>query len=276
MILRITYFFLLFITIEIGFGILIFESFKKSFESEYNEKLNHADFRAEDLVLNLSRYLEFVDVSSEKENIENFLNRLVNATNKNKYEFIIYKVYLLSTDGTPLAQLHPGGDVKEESLEFQLPLLMRALRMRRGQVESAIYDKETPLDVSALDKKLLDFVSENANTKMVSSAPIYYKDKMEILGSVHIIYQRFELQYFLADQKMKLRTQTLTAVIIGLLVCLFLWLIFYFLVSVLIKQSIHENSYEVALTKEIKKKPALTKSEKSENSSKSLDAVYLE
>lgn len=276
MILRIIYFFILFITIEIGFGFFIFETFKKSYESEYNEKLNHADFRAEDLVLNLSRYLEFVDVSSEKENIENFLNRLVNATNKNKYEFIISKIYLLSTDGSSLAQYPLSGDAQEESLGPQLPILMRALRMRRGQVESTIYEKESPLDSSILDKKLIDIISENANNKMVSSAPIYYKDKMEIVGSVHIIYQRFDLPYFLTDQKMKLSSQFLHAIIIGLLVSLFLWLIFYFLVSVLIKQSIHENSYEVALTKEVKKKPALNKTEKSENSSKSLDAVYLE
>jgi hypothetical protein len=276
MILRLIYFFILFISIEIGFGFFIFETFKKSYVSEYNEKLNNAEFKAEDMALNLSRYLEFVTITSEKDNIENYFNRLVKATNTNKYEFIIYKIYLLSTDGSIVAQSYPSVDTHQPFLESQSPLLMRALRMRRGQVESAIYEKESPFESSTVDKKLLNFIGEEANTKMVSSAPIYFKDKMEILGTVHIIYQRFELQNFHSEQKIKLKSQFLYSIIIGLLLSLFLWLIFYFLVSIFIKQSIHENSYEAALSKEIKKKPILTKEDKLENTSKSLDAVYLE
>jgi len=101
---------------------------------------------------------------------------------------------------------------------------------------------------------------------------------MEVVGTIHIIYQRFDMNYFLSAQKNTLKVQLLLAILIGLLLSLFLWLIFYAFVSILIRESIHENSYEVALSREIKKKPVIQeKVEKVDPIiSKSLDAVYLE
>jgi hypothetical protein len=100
---------------------------------------------------------------------------------------------------------------------------------------------------------------------------------MEVVGTIHIIYQRFDMDYFLAAQKNTLKDQLLLATVIGLLLSLFLWLIFYAFVSILIRESIHENSYEMALSRETKKKPVVQeKVKKVEPISKSLDAVYLE
>ena len=278
MILRLFYLFIIFFTFEIGFGFLIFENYKNSFVTEYNDKKNNSDFRAEDIVLNLSRYLEIITPQTDKDNIESYFNRLVSATNKNQYEFSILNIYLLSTDGSILAFTQSSNNLQGASIDTHLPLFMRALRMRRGQVESVIYEKKEQLEYSFFERKLLGLKSEDTENFYLSSAPVYIKDKMEVVGTIHIIYQRFDMNYFLSAQKNTLKVQLLLATVIGLLLSLFLWLIFYAFVSILIRESIHENSYEVALSREIKKKPVIQeKVEKVDTIiSKSLDAVYLE
>lgn len=278
MILRLFYLFIIFFTFEIGFGFLIFENYKNSFVTEYNDKKNNSDFRAEDIVLNLSRYLEIITPQTDKDNIESYFSRLVSATNKNQYEFSILNIYLLSTDGSILALTQSSNNLQGTSIDTHLPLFMRALRMRRGQVESVIYEKKEQLEYSFFERKLLGLKSEDTENFYLSSAPVYIKDKMEVVGTIHIIYQRFDMNYFLSAQKNTLKVQLLLAILIGLLLSLFLWLIFYAFVSILIRESIHENSYEVALSREIKKKPVIQeKVEKVDPIiSKSLDAVYLE
>ena len=278
MILRLFYLFIIFFTFEIGFGFLIFENYKNSFVTEYNDKKNNSDFRAEDIVLNLSRYLEIITPQTDKDNIESYFNRLVSATNKNQYEFSILNIYLLSTDGSILALTQSSANLQGASIDTHLPLFMRALRMRRGQVESVIYEKKEQLEYSFFERKLLGLKSEDTENFYLSSAPVYIKDKMEVVGTIHIVYQRFDMNYFLSAQKNTLKVQLLLATVIGLLLSLFLWLIFYAFVSILIRESIHENSYEVALSREIKKKPVIQeKVEKVDPIiSKSLDAVYLE
>jgi hypothetical protein len=278
MILRLFYLFIIFFTFEIGFGFLIFENYRNSFVTEYNDKKNNSDFRAEDIVLNLSRYLEIITPQTDKDNIESYFNRLVSATNKNQYEFSILNIYLLSTDGSILAFTQSSTNLQGASIDTHLPLFMRALRMRRGQVESVIYEKKEQLEYSFFERKLLGLKSEDTENFYLSSAPVYIKDKMEVVGTIHIIYQRFDMNYFLSAQKNTLKVQLLLAILIGLLLSLFLWLIFYSFVSILIRESIHENSYEVALSREIKKKPVIQeKVEKVDPIiSKSLDAVYLE
>jgi len=277
MILRLFYLFIIFFTFEIGFGFLIFENYRNSFVSEYNDKKNNSDFRAEDIVLNLSRYLEIVTPQTDKDGIESYFNRLISATNKNQYEFSILNIYLLSTDGSILAFTQSSANLHGASIDTHLPLFMRALRMRRGQVESVIYEKKEQLEFSFFERKVLGLKSEDTENFYLSSAPVYIKDKMEVVGTIHIIYQRFDMDYFLAAQKNTLKVQLLLATVIGLLLSLFLWLIFYAFVSILIRESIHENSYEVALSRETKKKPVIQeKVKKVEPISKSLDAVYLE
>ena len=278
MILRLFYLFIIFFTFEIGFGFLIFENYKNSFVTEYNDKKNNSDFRAEDIVLNLSRYLEIITPQTDKDNIESYFSRLVSSTNKNQYEFSILNIYLLSTDGSILAFTQSSNNLQGASIDTHLPLFMRALRMRRGQVESVIYEKKEQLEYSFFERKLLGLKSEDTENFYLSSAPVYIKDKMEVVGTIHIVYQRFDMNYFLSAQKNTLKVQLLLATVIGLLLSLFLWLIFYAFVSILIRESIHENSYEVALSREIKKKPVIQeKVEKVDTIiSKSLDAVYLE
>ena len=277
MILRLFYLFIIFFTFEIGFGFLIFENYRNSFVSEYNDKKNNSDFRAEDIVLNLSRYLEIVTPQTDKDGIESYFNRLISSTNKNQYEFFILNIYLLSTDGSILTFTQSSANLHGASIDTHLPLFMRALRMRRGQVESVIYEKKEQLEFSFFDRKVLGLKSEDTENFYLSSAPVYIKDKMEVVGTIHIIYQRFDMDYFLAAQKNTLKVQLLLATVIGLLLSLFLWLIFYAFVSILIRESIHENSYEMALSRETKKKPVIQeKVKKVEPISKSLDAVYLE
>jgi hypothetical protein len=277
MILRLFYLFIIFFTFEIGFGFLIFENYRNSFVSEYNDKKNNSDFRAEDIVLNLSRYLEIVTPQTDKDGIESYFNRLISSTNKNQYEFSILNIYLLSTDGSILAFTQSSANLHGASIDTHIPLFMRALRMRRGQVESVIYEKKEQLEFSFFDRKALGLKSEDTDNFYLSSAPVYIKDKMEVVGTIHIIYQRFDMDYFLAAQKNTLKDQLLLATVIGLLLSLFLWLIFYAFVSILIRESIHENSYEMALSRETKKKPVIQeKVKKVEPISKSLDAVYLE
>ncbi len=278
MILRLFYLFIIFFTFEIGFGFLIFENYKNSFVTEYNDKKNNSDFRAEDIVLNLSRYLEIITPQTDKDGIESYFSRLVSATNKNQYEFSILNIYLLSTDGSILAFTQSSNNLQGASIDTHLPLFMRALRMRRGQVESVIYEKKEQSEYSFFERKLLGLKSEDTENFYLSSAPVYIKDKMEVVGTIHIVYQRFDMNYFLSAQKNTLKVQLLLATVIGLLLSLFLWLIFYAFVSILIRESIHENSYEVALSREIKKKPVIQeKVEKVDTIiSKSLDAVYLE
>lgn len=277
MILRLFYLFIIFFTFEIGFGFLIFENHRITFESDYNDKKNNSDFRAEDIVLNLSRYLEIITPQTDKDSIESYFNRLISVTNKNQYEFSILNIYLLSTDGSILAYTQSNANLQWASIDTHLPLFMRALRMRRGQVESVVYEKKEHLEYSFFEKKILGLKPEDTENFYLSSAPVYLKDKMEVSGSIHIIYQRFDLDYFISVHKNTLKSQLLLAVVIGLLLSLFLWLIFYAFVSILIRESLHDNSYEVALSKETKKKPVVQeKVEKVEPISKSLDAVFLE
>jgi hypothetical protein len=276
MILKLIYFFIIFITFEITVFSLVTNSFFKSLEKEYLEKKDFADSMGRLMALNFSRYLEKTDKSIDSEDLKSYFSRSVISSKSSS--ILINNIYFLSTDGTIISSYISSKDLSPS--DTNIPIFTKALRMRRGQVELALYDAEKNESSGYFEKKILELIPDLSEKRIMISAPVYIQDKMEVCCSVHIIYERQDFEKFISIKKNQFREQFILIIISGLIFTLILWLVFYLFVYHLIKEKLTENSYESLLRKEVKKSNSpsneeVNSSEQNKNS-KSLDAVYLD
>ena len=276
MILKLIYFFIIFITFELTVLSLVTNSFFKSLEKEYSEKKDSADSIGRLMALNFSRYLEKTDKSFDSEDLNTYFSRSV-ITSKSS-SILIKNIYFLSTDGTIISSYISNKDFSPS--DTNIPIFTKALRMRRGQVEHYLYDEEKNDSSEYFEKKILELIPDLAEKRILVSAPVYIQDKMEVCCSIHIIYERQDFEKLISVKKNQFREQFILIIISGLIFTLILWLVFYFFVYQLIKEKVTENSYETLLRKDVKKSSSLPNedsisSEQNKNS-KSLDAVYLD
>lgn len=276
MILKLIYFFIIFISFEATVLSLNTHSFIKDIGQEYLEKKDSADTMARMMVLNFSRYLENAEKQIDTEDINTYFSRSVLISKENSVR--IKNIFYLATDGSVLASfsLHKDLYVKDTND----PIFTKALRLRRGQVELTLYDTERNESTGYFENKLLENIPDLKEKDIMVSAPVYIQDKMDVYSSIHIIYEREDFEKFLSLKKNQYRERLILTIIIGLLFSLILWLFFYFIVYFLIKEKISENSYESLLRKEGKQSPSAVTEEKASSeqnkNSKSLDAVYLD
>jgi len=276
MILKLIYFFIIFITFELTVLSLTTNSFFKSLEKEYLEKKEFADSLGRMMALNFSRYLEKTDKSINSEDLNSYFLRSVITSKASS--ILIKNIYLLSTDGSIISSYISSKDFSP--IETNIPLFTNALRMRRGQVEESLYDSEKNETSGYFEKKILELIPDLAEKRIMMSAPVYVQDKMDVCCSVHIIYERQDFEKFISLKKNQFREQFILIIISGLIFTLILWLVFYLFVYHLIKEKLTENSYESLLRKEVKKSNStpseeVNSSEQNKNS-KSLDALYLD
>ena len=276
MILKLIYFFIIFITFELTVLSLTTNSFFKSLEKEYLEKKEFADSLGRMMALNFSRYLEKTDKSINSEDLNSYFLRSVITSKASS--ILIKNIYLLSTDGSIISSYISSKDFSP--IETNIPLFTNALRMRRGQVEESLYDSEKNETSGYFEKKILELIPDLAEKRIMMSAPVYVQDKMDVCCSVHIIYERQDFEKFISLKKNQFREQFILIIISGLIFTLILWLVFYLFVYHLIKEKLTENSYESLLRKEVKKSnytpsEEVNSSEQNKNS-KSLDALYLD
>ena len=273
MLIRIIYFFVIFIFFEISILYLSYSNFIENFKRETDSIIRFSDQMGIDNVLHLSRFIENLDNPEDKKiELNSYFARIL--ANKNLIGgFNIQNIILLSMDGSLLA----GEDLNQNSLnlEADLPIFMKALRMRRGQTSTTVYEKEYFSEESFLQNKLMSAQSELSDKKIIASAPLYRGENMQVWGSVHILYERLNIIDHLILHKNLFKEIILKNLLVGILSSLILWLIFYILSNILIYEKISEESYEFALNKKV---DSIKKNEilESDKSSKSMDAVYLD
>lgn len=274
MLIRILYFFAVLFGFEILLSILLLRTFTGSLAVEYRTIIEYSDSLIKDTVLHISRYTEVIEVNEKLAELESYISR-VTATHRGSRLLEISEIYILSTDGSILFHLKEPHSNYTLELDDKLPILMKALRMRRGQVELSTLERDTDERNTYLERSLVSGVPESGDTWILASAPLYLSGKMVVSGGIHVVFHRITPEVLIESRKGDLIEGFYWVLGLGLLGSFLLWPVFIYSSSRIVQERLAEESYEFHLHKEPEKKIQPQK-QNPEKSSKSMDAVFLD
>lgn len=274
MLLRLSYFFVVLFGLEIILSFLLLRTFINSLTTEYRASIEFSDSLIKDSVLHISRYTEILDINEKVSELDSYLSR-VTASQKDSKFLEISEIYILSTDGSILYHLAEPQANYSLNLSEKLPILMKALRMRRGQVELTALEKESYERNTLLERELISNVPEAEETWIVASAPLYLSGKMVVSGGIHLIFHRVSPEIFIESRKDELLKGFYWVFGLGICGSFLFWLSFLYFNNRIVYERLAEDSYEYHLNKAPEKKSP-TRKPSTEKSSKSMDAVFLD
>ncbi len=208
-------------------------SFLESSTSSFQFIKVASDNRARDTVVSLAKASEIRMNSKGWSELQKSFHRLHSITAQDPDGFRVLDIILLDVHGVILA----NSDKNENSIpyknrkpdpKYNNALYEKALRMRKWQYpdpmvlpesESISSGNSNWLDGKWKEWMVLFFPDANEEKGLVSVA-VYHETKLDVIGSLHLIYSRGNFSLFLAKQKeiyfWMLRTYILVALAISL------------------------------------------------------------
>lgn len=271
---RLIYFIVLFLGLEFSLSFFYIINFGSQVINDFSSELESSEILAKDTILHISRYLEISDIIENKNELDSYIARIIasrSESNINNFGEIL----ILSTDGSVSYRDKQTVVTNNIDMNENMPVFMKALRMRRGQVEINVLQKNIEEEKSFLSRKLSEKVPASTEMICVVSAPLYQSHSMLISGGVHLIFKRLDPDSFIESRLSDFRDGFYWIFGIGLFSSVILFFMFLIIVEKIVHQRLSEESYEFQLNKKVEKKPEELKQEVDKNST-SLDAVYLE
>lgn len=208
-------------------------SFLESSTSSFQFIKMSSDNRARDTVVSLAKASEIRMNPKGWSELQKSFYRLYSITSKDPDEFKVEEIVLLDAQGVILA----NSDKNEISIpyknrkpdpKYNNALYQKALRMRKWQ-----YPEPTVLPQANLNSKsnsnwldgkwnewMVHFFPDAKDEKGLVSVAVYHETKLDVVGSLHLIYSRGNFGLFLAKQReiyfWMLRTYILVALVISL------------------------------------------------------------
>lgn len=254
-------------------------SFLESSTSSFQFIKIASDNRARDTVVSLAKASEVRMNAMGYSELQKTFARLKSVTEKDPDEFRILEIVLLNPDGIVLA----NSDGVENPLalkdsksddKYKSNLYESALRMRKWQYPEPVILPEilqprqkSNWIVNQLEILVYKFFPEAKEQKGMVSVAVYHETKLDVVGSIHLIYSRGNISLFLDKQKdiflWMLRTYAILAFVISLaLIILFIIVsIFNRRNSDIKKKHIPEESENPPLIEKIIVKEELTHKE---------------
>ena len=207
-------------------------SFLESSTSSFQFIKIASDNRARDTVVSLAKASEVRMNARGYSELQKTFARLKSVTEKDPDEFRILEIVLLNPEGIVLA----NSDEVENSIalkdrksdeKYKSNLYESALRMRKWQYPEPVILPETiqPRQksnwiVNQLEFLVYKFFPEAKEQKGMVSVAVYHETKLDVVGSIHLIYSRGNISLFLDKQKdiflWMLRTYAILAFVISL------------------------------------------------------------
>ncbi|MDX1958558.1 MAG: hypothetical protein SFU98_08305 [Leptospiraceae bacterium] len=230
MIIRLTSFFVIaLLSLEVLAISAVCWSFYESLGSSVSLLKYTSDNKARDILSTIARVSETkMSVEGQRE-MNDFFGKLIKQSEKDQDKFLLKEIFILSNDGTVLSHNNPSELKTNEPDKYNKPYYMRALRMRKGQLPTPqIIGKENEGDGTMLGNWMLRFFPDLKFQTILLSSPIYHTEKLEAIGSIHLIYNRGNVQYLLSNQREIFIWMLSNYVVIAFLATLIIWAIFAF------------------------------------------------
>lgn len=204
-------------------------SFYESVYSSLNLLKYTSDNKARDILATVARVAETKMYSDGYNEMNDFFIRMIKQSEKDLDKFTIKEVFLISSDGIILAHSNPSEvstelSLRSQSSKYNKPYYMRALRMRKGQLPTPqTFGQEYKGEESLYGKAIMRLFPELKYQTVLLSAPIYHTEKLETVGSIHLIYNRGNVLFFMESQKEIYFWMLLNYIGISILISVALW-----------------------------------------------------
>jgi hypothetical protein len=204
-------------------------SFYESVYSSLNLLKYTSDNKARDILATVARVAETKMNSEGYSEMNDFFVRMIKQSEKDLDKFTIKEVFLISPDGIILAHSNSSevsSDISSRtpSAKYNKPYYMRALRMRKGQLPTPqTFGQEYKGEETFYGRLVMRLFPELKYQTVLLSAPIYHIEKLETVGSIHLIYNRGNVLFFMESQKEIFFWMLLNYIGISILVSIALW-----------------------------------------------------
>ncbi|MBP7284344.1 MAG: hypothetical protein KBA66_22345 [Leptospiraceae bacterium] len=205
-------------------------SFYESVYSSLNLLKYTSDNKARDILATVARVAETkMDSEAGYAEMNDFFIRMIKQSEKDLDKFTIKEVFLISSDGIILAHSNPSEvssdiNTRTPSPKYNKPYYMRALRMRKGQLPTPqTFGQEYKGEETFYGRLVMRLFPELKYQTVLLSAPIYKMEKLETNGSIHLIYNRGNVLFFMESQKEIFFWMLMNYIGISILVSITLW-----------------------------------------------------
>jgi hypothetical protein len=233
MIIRLIAYFLLLVLFCMSLAVsAVSWSFYESVYSSLNLLKYTSDNKARDILATVARVAETKMYSEGYSEMNDFFIRMIKQSEKDLDKFTIKEVFLISSDGIILAHSNPSevsSDINSRtpSPKYNKPYYMRALRMRKGQLPTPqTFGQEYKGEETFYGRLVMRLFPELKYQTVLLSAPIYHMEKLETVGSIHLIYNRGNVLFFMESQKEIFFWMLLNYIGISIIVSIVLWLLY--------------------------------------------------
>ena len=219
------------------FVVLLFEavaasavawSFMESARSSLNMVRIATDNHASNLLVSIAGSVNDELARGKISKASYTLDHFVRRTRNSEDRFKISELFILSRSGKVIAHTEKTKTALTYNKRKPDPAyadLMIAQRLRKWQVTDPVI---TELTVYGTLAKIRKFVPGFNDVHAVISTPVYHPHRLDVIGSLHMVYERENLMLFMEKQKELLEWLGFNYLLIGLVAGLLAGIIFVF------------------------------------------------
>lgn len=186
-----------------------------------------SDNKARDILATISRVAETKVGSEAVSEMNEVFQKLIKQSEKDLDKFLIKEIFLVAKDGTLLAHSNPE-EFKNAILgSYNKPQYMRALRMRKGQLPTPqVIGEEYKGDPTFFGSWITKTFPDLRFQTILLSAPVYHTQRLEVIATIHLIYNRGNVLFFIESQRELLQWMLANYTVIALVLAFGLWTVF--------------------------------------------------
>ncbi|MCX7998089.1 MAG: hypothetical protein N3A69_03940 [Leptospiraceae bacterium] len=202
-------------------------SFYESVNSSLSLLKYTSDNKARDILSTISRVAETKAASGDISEMNEFFQKLIKQSEKDLDKFLIKEIFLVAKDGTLLAHSNPEELRNSFVGSYNKPQYMRALRMRKGQLPTPqVIGEEYKGDQTFFGSWITKTFPDLRFQTILLSAPVYHTQRLEVIATIHLIYNRGNVLFFIESQRELLQWMLSNYTIIALVLAFGLWTVF--------------------------------------------------
>lgn len=222
-----SYLIILLVTLEVLALSAVTWSFYESVNSSLALLKYTSDNKVRDILATISRISETKVSSEEVYEMNEFFQKLIKQSEKDLDKFLIKEIFLVKNDGTLLAHSNPEELKNSIPGSYNKPQFMRALRMRKGQLPSPqVIGEEYKGDNTFFGSWMTKIFPDLRFQTILLSAPVYHTQRLEVVATIHLIYNRGNVLFFIDTQRELLQWMLVNYTVIAFILAFALWTVF--------------------------------------------------
>jgi hypothetical protein len=202
-------------------------SFYESVNSSLSLLKYTSDNKARDILSTVARVAESKMSPDGNSEMNEFFAKLIKQSEKDLDKFLIKEIFLVSNDGTLLSHSDTEELRNSSNSSFNKPQYMRALRMRKGQLPTPqVIGDEYLGDNTIFGTWIMKTFPDLKYQTILLSSPVYHTQRLEAIASIHLVYNRGNVLFFINNQREIFSWMLTNYSIIALIIAFGLWIVF--------------------------------------------------